>query len=56
MSILINIRKKLLENHKTITWLSEQLKMNRRTFYRKLNNNDIELISKINTILKTLDK
>lgn len=56
MSILIKIRKKLLENNKTITWLSEQLNINRRTFYRKIANNDMELISKINTILKTLDK
>ncbi|MEG2256217.1 MAG: hypothetical protein RSC21_05395 [Cetobacterium sp.] len=56
MSILITIRKKLIEHNKTITWLSKQLGMSRRTFYRKLDNNDIDLISKVNTILKTLDK
>ncbi|MGL5623934.1 MAG: hypothetical protein ACRDDG_16260 [Cetobacterium sp.] len=56
MSILITIRKKLIEHDKTITWLSKQLGMSRRTFYRKLDNNDIDLISKVSKILKKLDK
>lgn len=56
MSILITIRKKLIENNKTISWLSKQLGISRRTFYRKIANNDMELISNINTILKTFDK
>lgn len=56
MSILITIRKKLIEHNKTITWLSKQLGMSRRTFYRRINNQNIEFIKKVNTILKQLDK
>lgn len=56
MSILIEIRKKLLEQNKTITWLSTQLGISRRTFYRRINNQNIEFIKKVNTILKQLDK
>lgn len=56
MSILIKVRKKLLDNNKTITWLSKKLNVSRQTFYRKIDSNDIDFIIKVNNILKTLDK
>lgn len=45
------IRKKLLDLNKTMGWLANELKVSRRTLYRKLENNDLKTLKEIEKIL-----
>lgn len=45
------IRKKLLDLNKTMGWLANELKISRRTLYRKLENNDLKTLKEIKKIL-----
>ncbi len=45
------IRKKLLDLNKTMGWLATQLKISRRTLYRKLENDDLKTLKEIEKIL-----
>lgn len=45
------IRKKLLDINKTMSWLAIQLKISRRTLYRKLENDDLKTLKEIQKIL-----
>ncbi|WP_187107214.1 hypothetical protein [Fusobacterium varium] len=45
------IRKKLLDINKTMSWLAIQLKISRRTLYRKLENDDLKFLEEIQKIL-----
>lgn len=47
------IRKKLLDLNKTMSWLATQLKISRRTLYRKLETPESSFIEKIENILST---
>lgn len=45
------IRKKLLDINKTMSWLAIQLKISRRTLYRKLENDDLKTLKEIKKVL-----
>lgn len=45
------IRKKLLDINKTMGWLATQLKISRRTLYRKLENDDLKTLKEIKKVL-----
>ena len=47
------IRKKLLDLNKTMGWLATQLKISRRTLYRKLETPEPSFIEEIENVLST---
>jgi len=53
-SIKNEIRKKLLDKNKTMKWLAKEMNVSIRTFYRKIERNDIDFICKINDVLNEM--
>lgn len=47
----VEIRKTLLDINKTMGWLAIQLKISRRTLYRKLENDDLKTLKEIKKVL-----
>lgn len=50
------IRKKLLDLNKTMGWLATQLKISRRTLYRKLETPEPSFIEEIENVLSTYNE